>query len=445
MDGLLRTLLLLDFNTRVVVLSTGMLGLAAGFVGSFALLRKRALMGDALSHATLPGIGLAFMVGVSLGGTGRSLPLLLAGALVSGLVGVLAILWIRRVTHLKEDAALGLVLSVFFGLGIAILGVVQQMQAGHAAGLEGFIYGKTASMVTRDAWLIAAAASTCGAIGMSLFKELKLLCFDAEFAGAGGLPVGGLDMILMGLVVAITIVGLQAVGLILVIALLVIPASAARFWTEDMAAMSRLAALIGGISGCVGALASATFPKLPSGAMIVVMAASIFLVSLLGGSARGLVWRAWHAHRTRLRIESQHLARALFEVLERQRAGNGLPDASTVSVALDDLLGMRSWTMRELRRAVRRGVADGLVQDWGNGQVRLTRSGYDRARQLVHEHRLLELYLIEHADVAPARVDHGADAIEHYLDPDLIARLESQLRQREPSPILESPHPLGGQ
>jgi len=189
-------------------------------------------MGDALSHATLPGIGLAFVIANRMGADGKSLPILLCGATVTGLIGLGVVLILRHSTRLKEDTALGAVLSVFFGGGVALLGVIQQMREGHAAGLESFIYGKTASMGFRDVQLIAVAALGCMAACLLLFKELKLLCFDGQFAGSRGFPAVRLDVVLMGLVVTVCIVGLQAVGLILVIALLIIPAAAARFWTE---------------------------------------------------------------------------------------------------------------------------------------------------------------------------------------------------------------------
>ncbi|MDA0576834.1 MAG: metal ABC transporter permease, partial [Verrucomicrobia bacterium] len=249
----LRVLTLTDYNTRVVVLGTMLLGVAAGVIGSFMLLRKRALMGDALSHATLPGIGIAYLVMTAAGGNGRWLPGLLAGAIVSGLLGMGVVLLIRNQSRLKEDAALAIVLSVFFGLGVAILGLIQQMTQGHAAGLESFIYGKTASMLARDAWLIGGAAAVVIVACATLFKEFTLLCFDAEYAAAGGWPVARLDIILMALVVFVTVIGLQAVGLILMIALLVIPPAAARFWTHRFRNMVWLSAVIGAVSGLVGA------------------------------------------------------------------------------------------------------------------------------------------------------------------------------------------------
>ncbi|MCZ7637823.1 MAG: metal ABC transporter permease [Verrucomicrobia bacterium] len=271
-----------DYNTRVVVLGTTLLGLAAGVVGSFTLLRKRALMGDALSHAMLPGIGLAFMISVAAGGTGKSLPVLLTGATLSGLLGLGTVLAVRHFTRLKEDTALGIVLSVYFGAGVAVLGVVQRMGEGHSAGLESFIYGKAASLVAADTAVIAVASALVIGVSALLFKEFRLLCFDAGYAATQGWPVVRLDLVMMSLVVVVTVIGLQAVGLVLIIALLIIPAAAARFWTERLRTLTWIAAGMGAASCAIGAAASALLPNLPSGAMIVLVSTGLFLLSLLG-------------------------------------------------------------------------------------------------------------------------------------------------------------------
>ena len=259
-----RLALLKDYNTRVVVFGTALLGVAAGVIGSFTLLRKRALMGDALSHAMLPGIGIAFMVAVAAGGSGKGLPILLLGATLSGLLGLAVILLIRKYTRLKEDTALGVVLSVFFGGGVAILGIVQRTGQGHAAGLESFIYGKTASMLAQDAVAIGGSAVLVIVVTTLFFKELKLLCFDTEFAASLGWSTTFLDVLMMSMVVIVTVIGLQAVGLILVIAMLIIPAAAARFWTERLTVMVFISAFIGALAGAMGSVASAVAPNLPS-------------------------------------------------------------------------------------------------------------------------------------------------------------------------------------
>lgn len=426
-----QTLLLQDYNTRVVVLGATLLGLGAGVVGSFTLMRKRALIGDALSHATLPGIAIAFLIATQFGFDGKSLPILLLGAAASGAVGVGSILMIRRYTRLKEDAALGIVLSVFFGAGVALLGIVQQMPNGHAAGLESFIYGKTAAMLARDAALIGGVSAACLGVSMLLFKELALLCFDSGFAASRGYPVGWLDAVLMTMVVLVTIVGLQAVGLVLMIALLVIPPASARFWTEDLRRMAVIAGGLGAASCFVGALISATYPKLPSGATIVLTAAAAFLVSSLFGTARGVVLRTVRRGGFLRSIELEHLLRGVYELSERQPADSASREA---------LLRLRSWSAAELRRVVRRAERQELVRRDTRDTVRLTTRGAVEARRLTRQHRLWELYLITQADVAPARVDRGADHIEHVLDPETLSELERLLSESDLTQPPDSPH-----
>jgi manganese/zinc/iron transport system permease protein len=441
-----RVLLLQDYNTRVVVAGTGALGLAAGLVGSFTLLRKRALMGDALSHATLPGIGIAFLLATSLNYDGKSLWWLLGGAGVTGLLGIGCILAIRRYTRLKEDTAMGIVLSVFFGGGIVVLGIVQQIPDGHAAGLESFIYGKTASMIGSDAKMIGVAGLLCAVVIGLLFKELTLLCFDENYAGSRGLPVQGLDLVLMSLVSLVTIIGLQAVGLILVIALLVIPAAAARFWTESIRRMLVIAALIGAVSCLVGAACSAVFPSLPSGAMIVLVCATLFGFSMVFGLSRGLLIRLTRRLLTNQRIDRQHLLRAVYELLEHEQ-GEPLTTRGSQAVSFAQLLSVRSWTPARLRKCVHRAAKENLVQIAAGEQIVFTDLGWEVAAKLVHDHRLWEIYLITHADVAPAKVDREADRIEHVLDAGLILQLEELLkfnraRDGMPSSPHQPSHPL---
>lgn len=441
-------LLLEDYNTRIVVASVAVLGIAAGLVGSFTLLRKRALLGDALAHASLPGIAIAFMLTTALGGDGKSLPILLLGASLSGLVGVGFILLVQKYTRLKQDAVLGIVLSVFFGLGAALLGLIQQMRSGSAAGLETFIYGKTASIKQDDAYLIIAVAAVTIVLSALLFKELKLLCFDQNFSDAAGLSTVWLDILLMGMVVAVTMVGLQAVGLVLIVALLVIPPAAARFWTQSLLKMALLSSLFGVCGGVIGAASSALLPRLPSGAMIVLVTSLLFLISMLVGPSRGVMPRALRRRALNQQIDRQHLLRALYELLEAQTAENvEVPGAPPQfprdrSVLFPQLLDQRSWSASRLRKIIGKLTRENLIRVQGE-LVKLTESGYAEAARLTRQHRLWELYLIHHAEVAPARVDRGADDIEHVLEPELVDELERLLDEGPLAiPVPASPHAM---
>jgi len=427
-----------DYNTRLVVLSTVMLGVASGLVGSFLLLRKRSLMGDALSHACLPGIGLAFLFMVMAGGSGKNLIGLLAGATVTGVGGVGLVLLIRNTTRIKDDAAMGIILSVFFGLGVAVLGMVQSVPDASAAGLEYFIYGKTASMVLDDFLLLGGVTVVVLVLSALLRKEFTLLCFDEGFARSLGWPVQRLDMILLGLVAAVTVVGLQAVGLILIIAFLIIPAAAARFWTDDLRGMLILSASIGGLSGWLGSSVSSLLPGLPAGAVIVLVAASLFAFSLFFGSARGVIRRMAMQSRLRQKVGRQHLLRAVFEILESKAEGE--PRAvRNEAISFAELCAKRTWTAARVRALLSVAEREDHVDRFDGASLCLSESGFGEAARTTRNHRLWEIFLITHADIAPSHVDRDADSVEHILSPEMVRELEDKVGMKR---IPASPHDL---
>lgn len=428
-------LFLKDHNTRVVVISVMLLGVSSGIIGAFLLLRKRSLMGDVLSHATLPGIGIAFAVMTSLGFSGKSLPGLLLGAAVSGVAGLLLMLAIRSTTRLRDDVAMGFVLSVFFGLGVAVLGMVQKMPGANAAGLESFIYGKTASMVMQDAQLIGGVALVISVVALLFKKEFTLICFDDGYARAQGWPVMLLDITMLGLVTAVTVIGLQAVGLILIIAFLIIPATAARFWTHRLDRMLLLSAALGAVSGWLGACFSGIFSDLPAGAIIVLVAASIFLFSMLFGTDRGVIPRLRDHSRLKRRVGRQHLLRAAYEILEQQPG-----PLTNMPVDRASLLAHRSWSVREFNWLLRRARAEDHIESVTADAIGLSESGFGEAARITRNHRLWELYLIRHADVAPSHVDRDADMVEHILGSEMVRKLEAELDLGPDLP--QSPHQL---
>ena len=389
---LTRVILLRDYNTRVVLLGTTLLGIASGVVGTFMLLRKRALVGDVISHASLPGIAAAFLfIETAWPGHGKSLGGLLIGATISGLLGVGSVLLIRHFTRLKEDAALAIVLSVFFGAGIALMTVLQDMPSGNMAGLQGFIYGKAAAMVASDIELIAICAAVVLVLSTLLFKELAALCFDEGYSASQGWPVVGLDLILMGMVTVVTVIGLQSVGLLLVVGMLIIPAASARFWTDHLQSMTVVAAAIGGLAALLGVIASAVFANLAAGPIIILAGAVLFGISMLFSPKRGAVSR-YIEHRTLQRqVNRQHLLRSCYEFVEPLLiAAEGSSDAVVVkSIPLDELQQRRTWSPRRLRRELVAAERDDLLWVTPEGACRLTVSGLERARRIAPESPLV--------------------------------------------------------
>lgn len=422
--------LLAGGNRAWVFLGCTLLGISAGVLGSFAFLRRRSLMGDALAHAALPGVCVAYLLTGS-----RELAPLLVGAVAAGLIGAGVIQAVTRGSRIKEDAALGLVLSVFYGFGIVLLTFIQHSGRGNQAGLDRFIFGQAASLVVNDVRTMAICALVVCAAAMLLFKEFKLLCFDPEFGRGIGYPVGLLDGVLLLLIVLAVVIGLQAVGVVLMAALLITPAAAARFWTDRLGAMTALSALIGGATGAAGAAVSAGATGLPTGPLIVLSATAFFLFSLLFAPRRGVAARAIRILRLRRRVARENSLRSLYELAEA--AGDW-----DLRLTAADLAGHRLTSAAQVERNLRRLDAEGLLNRTEAG-YQLTELGLKTAYEVVRNHRLWEIFLMHEGQLASDHVDRDADLIEHHLEPETVQELERLLRLHGRQPGMpHSVHPI---
>lgn len=384
----------LGYNATLVTIGAVLLGVAAGVTGTFLFLSKRALISDAISHATLPGVVLAFMLMVAFGGDGRALPGLLLGAALSAGLGLLAVQWLTGRTRLAEDAAIGAVLSVFFGLGIVLLTMVQNMSHGQQAGLESFLLGSTAGMLLQDALVIAGGGALVLALVLLLRRGMLMVAFDPEYTAGAGLNVPRIELAMMALALAITVVGLKVVGLIMIVALLIIPAVAARFWSERSGYVVLLAGGIGGVSGYVGAAMSAVAPALPTGPIIVLLAFALFVLSLVAAPGRGVL-AVWLRHRKFQR--RVHLRQGLLALAQGQPVYEPM-------------------TLRLMRRA-------GFVR--GDGVA--TETGQARAIRALRDEQRWQLLRMDAAyEAAAARYD-GLTPLERVLTPDQIAAIDRKL------------------
>ena len=285
-------LLRAGYNAALVAIGAATLGFSAGAAGCFLVLRKRALVADAMAHATLPGLALGFLGSLLAGSDGRTLLALLLGAAISAFIAVVAIDGLTRRTRLPEDAAIGAVLSSAFGFGIVLLTLIQSIPGGKPAGLQGFLLGSTAGMLLADAITIACGSILTVVMLFLLRRPLTLLTFDPGFASVSGYPIRALDLALLLLIGAITLIGLKIVGLVLIVALLITPASAARFWSDHLGRVVGIAGGIGAVSAYLGTAISAAVPGMPTGPVIVLISFLIFLLSLVVAPSRGLlpVW-----------------------------------------------------------------------------------------------------------------------------------------------------------
>lgn len=296
-----------DYTLRTVAAGSAVLGLVSGVLGSFALLRKQSLLGDALAHAALPGIAVAFLV------THSKSPLtLLLGAGAAAWLAAMLINAVTRTTRIKTDAAMGVVLSVFFGGGLVLLTYIQRLPDAGKAGLDKFLFGQAAALLGSDVVVMCVLGGGVLLVVALLWKQFKLLTFDPGFASSLGLPVRRLEIILTTLLVIAIVIGLQTVGVVLMSALVVAPAAAARQWTNRLGAMVFIAGGFGALSGVSGAVISSSVERLPTGPTIVLVALTIVGLSILFAPRRGVVMGALRSRRSRNKVRSEVVLADLY-------------------------------------------------------------------------------------------------------------------------------------
>ena len=421
MDQLIDFLSFKDPNIRYVVIGSVLLTASSALVGTFTFLKKKALVGDAIAHAVLPGVCLAFIL------AGNKNPIaLIVGAFITGWLSLVLIDLVTSRSKIKEDTAIGLMLSVFFGIGILLLTIIQKSGSAAQTGLDQFLFGKAAALIGQD--LIAfSALSTILIISIFLlFKEFSLLAFDSDFAASIGFPVRVLELTLTTLTVLAVVVGIRAVGVVLMAAMLITPAAAARFWTNKVSNMLLIAAVFGAFSGFTGAYISYIAPSMPTGPWIVVVISTVAFISFFLAPKKGIVYRQLRQRRIRHMITEENILKVFYQLGEK--SGNYLQ-----TWKVPDMLSHRGFIERNLRKGLNRLKKQGFVEEQ-NGSWQLTIEGKNKGQRLVKLHRLWELYLTRYLRIAPDHVHEDADTIEHILTPELETKLEKLLEYPEVDP-----------
>lgn len=366
--------LVFDYTLRTVALGSAALGAVSGTLGVFAVLRREALLGDAISHAALPGIVLAFMLTGS-----KSTAVLVAGAFAAGWLGMALMRLVTRNTRIPAESALGIVLSVFFGLGLMLLTFVQRKPNAAQAGLETFLFGQAATLVQGDVAVIAGLGFASLAVVMLLWKEFKVLSFDPDFGASLGLPMRSVELVLTTALVLAIVTGLQTVGVVLMAAMVVAPAAAARQWTDGLGTMVWLAALFGGLAGAVGAVVSSTAAGLPTGPTIVLTVSVIVAISLTLAPRRGLLWSWVQTRRRRTAIRRDTVLADLYALyLQHEELDHGHPVA-----VLEAMSEAREGAYNSLVAL----EEDGLARRLADGGWALTPKGRDAAARQIADLR----------------------------------------------------------
>lgn len=413
-----------DPSLRYALAGSILLGISCGLLGSFIVVRKLALMGDALSHAVLPGVALGFLWSMT-----KNPAAIFVGATLAGLAGALCVNLIKQTTKIKEDAALGIVLASFFAVGISMMTMIQRLPTGNKSGLDKFLFGQAAAISAADVKLMSVVTVVTVLAVVLLYRGFLATSFDPGFATALGFPTALLHHGLMLLLAFSIVIALQAVGVVLVSAMLVTPAAAAYLLTDRMHRMLVLAAIFGMFAGVLGAFLSFLGSSLPTGPFMVLAASAVFGGAFLFGPRHGVIARWWRHRSQTDRVQRENTLKAIYHVLEaRSFDGEAIP--------VSELAQRRGDTLDDVARQAETLRAHGLATlNDTRDSIYLTPHGWQRACEIVRNHRLWELYLTNAAHIAADHVHEDAEKIEHILGEDVVRQIERRL-----GPAREDPH-----
>ena len=414
MSDIVDFFLLREPNVRWVVLGIMVMSAASAVVGVFAYLRKRALVGDAVSHAILPGICLAFLL------TEVKNPwVLLVGAFLSGYLSLGVINLISKQSRIKPDTAIALILSVFYGIGILLLTSIQNSGNANQSGLDKFLFGKAAALVYEDVIVFSSFGILLIFVVILLFTPFKIMAFDRDFAKSSGLPVNTLDAVLSIMTVLAITIGIQTVGVVLMAALLITPAASARYWTHNLSIMILLAAVIGALSGVLGAFVSYRWSRMPTGPWVVTFLSMIAIFSVLFGFRKGVWAKIRQLQQNRTKMLEENLLKCFYHLGEQNTSFRG-------ARKVENLLKRRLFVPNQLKKGLGRLVKKNLLEKLPEGYA-LTELGVSEGRRVTKIHRLWELYLTKHLHLASDHVHEDAEAIEHIITPEIEKELEVHL------------------
>ncbi len=405
MDGL-PSFIFQNPNFWMVTAGTVLLSISSALVGTFTFLKKKSLVGDAVAHSVLPGICLAFII------SGNKDPIwIILGAFISGWISILSIDWITNNSKIKEDTAIGLILSVFFGFGIMLLVAIQHSGNPNQSGLNNFIFGNAASLIGKDLITFSVLSLLLVIAVFIFYKEFKLISFDKQYARSIGMRIKLMEFILSTLTVLAIVAGIQAIGVVLMAAMLITPAAAAKFWTDRLFYMLILASLFASISSISGSVISFMVPAMPTGPWIVVVISIIAMASFFLAPGKGIISKWWRKRQNQLKILEENILKTFYLLGESDFE-------SKSGRSTEDLNHRRSWEKADLMKGLNRLKQQGFLVN-KNGHWFLTKIGMSKGQRVVRLHRLWELYLTQYLKIAPDHVHEDAETIEHVITPEL--------------------------
>ncbi len=423
-DQMRRFITLSDRGLRLSLIGALLFGAVCGLLGSFIVVRKMALFGDAISHAVLPGVALGFLWSMS-----KDPVAILIGATLSGLAGSLLVGAIRRTTRIKQDAALGIVLASFFAIGLCLIRIIQNNEgASKITGLKSYLFGDVAVLDRYDVITMGVVVILTVILFGLLYRPFLAISFDRQFAVSIGFPVRILEALFQMFLAFAIVISLQAVGVVLVSAMLITPAATAYLLVDRMHRMLWIAMGVGMLSAVIGVFLSFLGSNLPTGPFMVLSASSIFTMAYLFSPKYGRFTK-WLRYRARVKkVREENSLKSIYKVLESR----GL-ESSGNRVLMKDLSSHRKMSIAGLVKEIKNMQRSGLVKLKGDN-VSLTDDGFDKARSVVRNHRLWELYLTNEANYAADHVHDDAEKVEHFLSEEEVSELESYLDYPQEDP-----------
>ena len=355
-----------DYTFYKVIIGTTLIGIITGILGCFTLLRRQSLLGDTIAHATLPGLTGMFMFVLD-----KSYLLLLLGASTTGLLGAFCVHFITSNTTLKKDTALGIILSVFFGIGMIFLTIIQKMPTANQAGIDKFLFGHASTLLYHDIIILSIIAAIVIATVLFFWKEFKIITFDPEYAKTIGIPINKINCILTLLIVLTIIVGLQTIGLILISSFLISPATSARQWTTTLSSMILLSIVFSLIATVMGTYISCGVANTPTGPVIVVISTFLTLLSILLSPQGSLsAWLTQQQNQKQIKAATMLTNFMLFN------------ESETNPFHPHDITALKAIGKKGISGTLNLLEKQGLLENTHDNFWRLTKKGLEKARQL---------------------------------------------------------------
>ena len=395
----------LESGLRALIASI-MVGGLCGLLGCFIVLRNMSLIGDALSHAILPGIVVAFVI------FGYSTVAFFSGSVVAGLFAALLITWMQRNVRVKNDAAIGIIFTFMFSLGIIGISWLSHHQGVHLD-LKDFLFGNILAVDQTDVWMTLSMVVVVTLVLIIYYRDLFVTSFQSDLANTLGIHTDFIHYLMMTLLSLSVVASLRSVGVILVVAMLITPASAALLISDRLPKVLATSAILGMISAMTGLLLSIAY-DFPPGPSMAVVTTLIYLMIMLFAPQRGIVSRWRIKRKQELRIVIEDILKLLTRTSKQK------------STAIDQIARRSIHSPEALRKWLNKMQKLGLVQ-LNNDEVCLTENGSLRANQLIRAHRLWEVYLVEELGLNPDQIHEEAEKFEHSLSTEDIDEMDQRL------------------